>query len=121
MYVFAIYDCFDFFTCLVPTGAPRNIAAAAVSSSSISLTWEPPSFELQNGIIRSYHINVTELETGRVRSFVIPGFDTLLILSSLHPFYRYNYSIAANTTALGPVAYTVIQTLPEGIYLLMQS
>ena len=98
----------------VPTGAPRNIGAAAVSSTSISFTWEPPSFELQNGVIRSYHVNVTEIETGQMRSFVIPGIDTLLILNALHPFYRYNYSIAANTTALGPATYTVIQTLPEG-------
>ena len=99
----------------VPTGAPRNLAAAAVSSTSISFTWEAPSFELQNGIIRSYHINVTELETGEMRSYVTPGIDTLLILNSLHPFYRYNYSIGANTTALGPIAYTVIQTQQEGM------
>ena len=58
---------------------------------------------------------MTEVETGRLRSFVVPGLDTLLILNSLHPFYQYNYSIAANTTALGPAAYTVIQTLQEGI------
>ena len=105
-----------FCTCIpaVPTGAPRNLAAAAVSSTSISFTWEAPSFELQNGIIRSYHINVTELETGQMRSYVTPGIDTLLILNSLHPFYRYNCSIAANTTGLGPITYTIIQTHPEG-------
>ena len=103
--------CFSF---SVPTGAPRNTLAAAVTSTSISFTWEPPSFELQNGFIRSYHINVMELETGRTWSYVIPGTETLLILNSLHPFYRYNYSIAANTTALGPAASTVIQTRQEG-------
>ena len=108
-----------FSTCTpaVPTGSPQNLAAAAVSSTSISFTWEAPSFDLQNGIIRSYHINVTELETGQMMSYVTPGIDTLLILNFLHPFYRYNYSIAANTTALGPAAYTIIQTQSEGIVL----
>ena len=106
-----------FHTPAVPTGSPRNLAAAAVSSTSISFTWEAPSFDLQNGIIRSYHINVTELETGQMRSYVTPGIDTLLILNFLHPFYRYNYSIAANTIALGPAAYTIIQTQSEGIVL----
>ena len=105
---------FMFYVPAVPTGAPRNLAAAAVSSTSISFTWEAPSFELQNGIIRSYHINVTELETGQMWSYVTPGIDTLLILNSLHPFYQYNCSIAANTIALGPTAYTVIQTQSEG-------
>ena len=106
------------FTLSVPTGAPRNSATAAVSPTTISFTWQPPSFELQNGVIRSYHINVTELETGRAWSFVTPGTETLLILNSLHPYYRYSFSIAANTTALGPAAYTVIQTLPDGIMIL---
>ena len=88
----------------------------AASSTSITLRWEAPLADLQNGIIRSYHISVVELETGRVRLFTTSSVDRLLIVNLLHPFYTYNCTIAAYTIGPGPSISVSVQTLPEGTY-----
>ena len=102
---------------IVPTGAPLNISAVPIGSTSVLLTWEAPRADTQNGIVRSYNISVVELESGEEWSLLSPGSDTYRIVTSLHPFYRYNCTVAAYTIATGPTGSTVVQTLPEGIIL----
>ena len=97
-----------------PTGAPLNVSAVPVGSRSALLSWEAPTVDTQNGIIRAYNISVVELESRREWSFVSSGMDTYRILSSLHPFYWYNCTIAAYTITSGPIGFTLVQTLPEG-------
>ena len=97
-----------------PTGVPQNVIAGAASSTSITLRWEAPSADLQNGIIRSYNISVVELETGRVWLFTTNNVDRLLVVNQLHPFYTYNCTIAAYTVGPGPSSFVSVQTLPEG-------
>ena len=104
------------FTITAPTGVPQNVAAVAVSSSSIRFTWAAPFPEEQNGIIRAYNITITERETEIILFYETEGTATLLIVNSLHPFYSYRCSIAAVTVALGPAAVVDVQTLPEGTY-----
>ena len=99
-----------------PTGVPQNFIAVAASSTSITLRWEALLADLQNGIIRSYHISVVELETGRVQLFTTNNTDRVLIVNLLHPFYTYNCTIAAYTIGLGPSISVSVQTLPEGTY-----
>ena len=55
-----------FLTFPVPTAAPQFFEAVAVSSGSIRMSWIPPPEEEQNGVIRSYHICVTEILTETV-------------------------------------------------------
>ena len=55
------------------TGPPQLVEAESVSSSSIRITWTAPLEEEQNGIIRSYYINVTEVPTGIVRESIAFG------------------------------------------------
>ena len=98
-----------------PTGVPQNFIAGAASSTSITLRWEAPLADLQNGIIRSYHISVVELETGRVRLFTTNNTDRVLIVNLLHPFYTYNCTIGAYTIGPGPSISVSVRTLPEGI------
>jgi len=79
-----------------------------VNSSALQLTWEPPAPEQRNGIIRGYLINATAQESGEYYEWMS---DTMsLVISSLHPHYHYNLSVAANTIGLGPfgVNYTVL-------------
>ncbi len=99
---------------VVPTGAPLSVSAASISSSSIRISWQAPLLELQNGQITSYRINILELETGIVMTFSTVPTDSIYVVNSLHPFYNYNCSVAAYTNGLGPIAYDVVQTLPEG-------
>ena len=91
--------------------------ADAASSTSITLSWQPPLSDLQNGIIRSYHISVEELETGNILTFVTSNVERLLVVNLLHPFYTYNCSIAAYTIGLGPSVFVSVQTLPEGMFM----
>ena len=100
---------------IVPSGAPLNVIVTS-SSTSISVSWEAPRLELQNGVIRSYHVTVVELESNSLESFVTQASETHLILRSRHPFYQYNCSVYAYTIGLGPAAYLVIWTQQEGMY-----
>ena len=102
----------------VPTGPPQGIRAVFVSSTSITISWQAPLLELQNGDITSYYINVLELETNIVRNFTAVPTDSIYVVNSLHPFYSYNCSVAAYTNGLGPSDHFTVQTLQEGnIYL----
>ncbi len=78
------------------------------------MSWQPPIPEKQNGKIVSYHVSVTEQETGQV--FVVITKSTILsyVVKGLHPFYHYNCSVAAYTIGLGPSAHYVIQTMADG-------
>ena len=86
----------------------------AISSVSIRLTWASPLPEDLNGVLVSYRVIVMEVETGEVFQQTT-AFDTnSLVVSSLHPYYNYNCSVAAFTVAFGPNAYAEVRTLPEG-------
>ena len=100
------------FILIAPSGPPTNIGATAVLSESLSLSWNPPVFEDINGIIRSYIINVTELETGRV--FALRSNTTQATLTNLHPFYTYACAIAAETVDVGPYTINLVVQLSEG-------
>ena len=98
----------------VPTGAPQSLEAVAVSSSSIRITWIPPLKEQQNGVIRSYSINVTEIPTGSVRTFVAHSDEIIKTVNQLHPYYLYECAVAAYTVGLGPASFTQTLTFPAG-------
>ena len=104
------------FDSIAPTSAPTNISGLAVDSTGISISWNPPLFEDQNGIIRHYAINITELETGITFSHV--SLTTSISLYNLHPFYRYSVTVTAVTVGPGPatIAFTV-QTREDGMFL----
>ena len=99
---------------VVPTGAPQSLGAVAVSSSSIRITWIPPLEDQQNGVIRSYSINVTEIQTGTIKKFEAYGDESIKIVNQLHPYYLYECAVAANTVGLGPAAFTQTLTFPAG-------
>ena len=87
--------------------------ATTTSPYSAILTWEPPSFNQQNGVITGYIISVSVLETNEM--FLLYSNTTYLIVISLHPAYTYEYKIAAYTAGLGPFSTPVnITTAEEG-------
>ena len=100
--------------CTVPTGVPQSVEAVAVSSTSINVTWNSPLLEEQNGLIRSYHINVSAAEDREVTNFETDGSTTNFVLTSLHPYYLYSIKVSAFTIAIGPYATVEERTRPEG-------
>ena len=67
--------------------------------------------EEKNGIIRRFIINITELNSGT--EFQLENATTEITIQNLHPFYRYSYSVAAETVALGPFTLGFIIEMPE--------
>ena len=99
---------FVIFLCIVPSGPPRNLAITSVTSRSINLTWDPPTAFTQNGIIRTYIIRVSVLESGE--NIQQMSNSTEIDLEMLHPYYTYSFVISAVTIGPGPPssAYNVI-------------
>lgn len=91
-----------------PEAPPENFNGVAISSRSLQLFWNPPAASEQNGIVRGYVLNTTEVESGQVRSFTV--MNTSILLSELHPHYHYVCTVAAFTVSVGPSAMTTIRT-----------
>ncbi len=101
----------NFFT--VPGSSPQELRSVEVTSRSAELTWDPPPYEDQNGVIISYLISVTVNETGE--TFVLATNDTSLSITGLRPYRTYICTIAASTSVgVGPNSTGVIvQTLED--------
>ena len=97
--------------CVAPGGPPESVGVQPLDSTSLVVSWEPPQLELRNGVIQRYTIRITELETGAVTTLYTE--ETTVNVTSLHPFYTYSCSVAAETTVLGPFSYPVEIQLPE--------
>ena len=96
----------------VPSSPPQDLVVVAWSSTILHLTWAPPPRENQNGLIRGYRINVTELETGRVFYFFSPTASKTI--PNLHPAYNYTCVVAAFTVGDGPGVTGSIRLLEDG-------
>ncbi len=98
----------------VPDSSPEELRSVEVTSRSAVLTWDPPPYEDQNGVIISYLISVTINETGE--NFVLSTNDTSLSITGLRPYRTYICTIAASTSVgVGPYTMGVIvETLEDG-------
>ena len=98
---------------LAPSSPPEKLTSGIVTSTSITLTWQPPPLESQNGIIRSYEIVLVETETATTSAYNTT--ETTMTISSLHPYYVYECRVAAVTDATGPFSDPLsVQTLQAG-------
>ena len=96
---------------VVPSNAPVHLQGNAVNSTTVQLQWKPPAVADQNGVIRSYRINISVAETGSV--FQLTSGTTALNISGLHPYYTYNLTVAAVTIGPGPFGVVLTIQLPE--------
>ena len=98
---------------VVPSGPPQHLTVLFVSSTTVSLSWDPPSIQDQNGVIVQYHIYICNellkectMETSE---------ETLYTVSGLHPFYTYYINVAAATIDVGPSSsYVAVTCLEDG-------
>lgn len=97
-----------------PSGPPTNVTVDALSSSSIFITWSPPDQAEQNGIIKHYIVNVTELQYGDSIEYY-SVVEQELTVTSLHPHYDYHCLVAAVTVESGPYSTPyLVTTLQDG-------
>lgn len=94
-----------------PTGAPVNLMAPYATTNSLSLSWMPPRFDLQNGIIRHYTVFIEDLTNNT--SWQLRANTTRILVETLQPFFVYNCSVAAFTIGMGPVSSVLTIQLPQ--------
>ena len=90
---------------------PQNVSVFASSPTVALLKWLPPPDEHHNGIIVSYNVHITG--TNSDEEIDLTTHDLQLIVEDLHPFYSYEFSVAAFTIAVGPFSDPVVQQMPE--------
>ena len=98
-------------TFTVPTGAPSNLTAPRTITNSLSLSWNPPRFDLQNGVIRYYIIYITDVTNNT--SWEETSNTTRITIYDLQPFFVYNCSVAAFTVGVGPISDPLVIRLPQ--------
>lgn len=94
-----------------PTGPPQYLAVARKTSTSFTLTWQPPLPSQQNGAIQRYTIMVTEQETNQSLEFTTN--DTNLTVQSIHPHYNYESIVRAENILPGPYSERIFTQLDE--------
>ena len=84
-----------------PSGSPISTQARAIDSTTIELSWELPPQEEQNGIVLSFQINVTVIETKA--TYLVNSTGSIVNITELHPHYGYSLAVAAVTAGgVGP-------------------
>lgn len=110
----------------VPTGQPRSVDGAPVSSTEVRLRWKPPQQQQQNGDLLGYKIfylvtdSPQELEDGRKHEEeieVVPASTTAHSLVFLDKFTEYRVQILAFNPAgdgprSAPITVKTLQGLP---------
>ena len=91
-----------------------NVSSSDVTSTSAVISWGPPPYEDQNGVIINYTISVSVQETGE--SFTYTTSDTTYSFTTLKPYRSYDITIAASTSiGTGPFsAVSTVATLEDG-------
>lgn len=99
----------------VPSGPPTRVAVSALSSTSISVSWDLPLRQDRNGDITGYVINVTNLDSGVIQQFTA-AMATNITISNLRPFTIYVTTVSAQTAVgMGPFSsVSSVQTLEDG-------
>ncbi|XP_063291497.1 roundabout homolog 3 isoform X1 [Pelobates fuscus] len=86
----------------VPSAPPQSVTVATVgsnNSTNISITWEPPPVEHQNGIIQDYRIWCLGNETRYHINQTIDGAIHSTVIKGLAPGILYHVEVAAATSA----------------------
>ena len=97
------YNCILTGFCLfitAPISPPTNVISNGITSTTLDISWNSLQPEDENGIVRSYIINVTIADNGL--NFEVTAYTNSVFLNDLHPYYTYMVSIAAFTVELGP-------------------
>ncbi|XP_022084069.1 neogenin-like isoform X5 [Acanthaster planci] len=87
-----------------PSGIPDNISAEADSTTSITVTWEPPPVNQRNGLVNGYKMKYRTKENGkRTHSLIIDGNERSYTISGLVRNTAYEVRMAAyNNNGTGP-------------------
>ena len=78
------------------------------------MTWDPPLDGDQNGIITSYTIRLYDIVADQTTLYRREGHHSQFVIDTLHPYYEYDVSVAAETVDIGPFSVIKrVQTLED--------
>ena len=98
---------------VVPSRAPTSLTVVNITSTSLELQWDPPPPLFHNGLIGSYIVRCSEVETSG--TIIRNSSTSQIVVSGLHPYYTYNCSVSAVTVGPGPFSNTIrSRTLEDG-------
>ena len=104
------------FAPLAPSAPPQSPTGRAQSATVITLEWDPPPPSDINGEIGYYVVELIEVYT--VQMWTFHAVEDYIHIGSLHPFYHYQYRIAAFTIQLGPFTnYSYVMTTEAGKFI----
>lgn len=95
----------------VPTAPPANLTVTAVTSRTVNLSWDPPPYAGQNGVIQQYVLTVNRSDTNFFTELTTAS--TQLTVEHIFPFRVYLFAVAAKTIQLGPFSDEVSVLLLE--------
>ena len=93
---------------IAPDDSPQMLAVANISATSITASWQAPSQDQHNGIIRHYTVVLQDTVSGKETTWTSLG--TTTTISGLRPFTSYSCKVAAYTVSLGPYSALVYAT-----------
>ena len=95
-----------------------GVSISMITSTSFYLSWNDLPPEYQNGLIRYYLVNITELDTRTVFTYTTTTTD--FTAQFLHPYYYYMYSVSAVTISPGPYSdFQRIRTEIDGMFAIL--
>ena len=110
----------------VPTGAPENVRATTINATAISVCFDPPIDNTQNGIITSFNVTSTGstfqttqlVTTVPVLPLEYPLNRTVCItLTNLEENNSYTISVVSiHSDGAGPMTTIIVLTLKAGEY-----
>ena len=103
---------------IAPSGPPSSFYANSTDSRTIFLSWSPPAFYIQNGIIRYYVVTLTSNLPTVMQNVSSNQFS--IRVSNLRPNTVYGCSISAVTIGTGPKTFVQFITTPEDGKLMAQ-
>lgn len=95
-----------------PTHAPLGLMGVPLSSTSISLMWEPPPEDHHHGEIDSYTVFCSVISNEEtLTQHTTP--TTNITITGLLPYRTYSCNVSAYTVGHGPFSATTLTTTLE--------
>ena len=113
-YFFLLFYCDyeDDIFLIAPKGEPQQVRVEYLDLTAFQLSWKSPKMMLTNGVIRHYHVMVTNLQNTHTQYLNVP--KTLQVQVSALPGFSYNCSVAAVTIAAGPSNFVIWSQKEQG-------
>lgn len=105
---FLYHSLFTIFS--APSSGVQGLSGVNSSSTSLSISWQAPPPDDQNGVIRGYNVSYG-LTTQSPSDYInLSISETEIELTSLEKFTEYTVIVNAFTIAAGPVENVTVQT-----------